>query len=186
MTDPTPASDVLKLAALDTYLKVLDPMAKDLRKRVTADMGRQGHEKLAAKLPDGIKLASVTRSDGRKTAKVTDEAAALAWCLKNHPEEIVTVQSIRPSFLAKLLAAAKTDGYGIDKPTGEVLPFIEVVQGNPYVTIFATDEGDARMEALAHGFAAMLEAGPAPESSFPANDPYDPAMADRLENGGYR
>lgn len=183
MTDNPGLTDAEKLAALGTYVKVLSETEKGLRAAVVADMGKRHVEKIGAYLPDGTKMASVSRSDGKRTARVTDEAKALAWCLRAHPEEVQTVQIIRPAYLKMLLELAVADeapagAVGMDPKTGEALPFIEVQQGSPYVTVTTTSEGKARMEALAHGFAGMLEAGTAPA--------YDPDFADRLENGGYR
>jgi hypothetical protein len=194
MTDMTKAE---KLAALETYLKVLDPMSKTLRTEVTKDMGDLHTEKVGAYLPDGTKMASVSRSDGKKSAKVVDSAAALAWCLKRYPDEIV--QAVNPAFLKKLTDIAGSlpvGSKGLDPATGEELPFIEVQQGSPYVTVTTTAEGRDRMAALANGFAGMLEAATDENGGPPVNTPswsagpgqgaqYDPAFADRLENGAY-
>lgn len=152
-------TDAEKLAALETYLKVLDPMSKTLRAKVTRDMGELHSEKVGAYLPDGTKMASVSRSDGKKFAKVVDSAAALAWCLKRYPDEIV--QAVNPAFLKKLTDVAGSlpvGSKGLDPTTGEELPFIEVQQGSPYVSVTTTAEGRDRMAALANGFAGMLEA----------------------------
>jgi hypothetical protein len=159
--DPTPSlTDGEKLAALETYLKVLKPAADALRAKVTADMGKMHVERVGAFLPDGTKLAAVSHSDGRKSVKVTDEAAALAWAERNYPDEVQTVRIIRPAFLKKLLDVAGSlpvGSAGLDTATGEVLPFITVSQGNPYVSVTTTDEGVERMAALANGFVAMIE-----------------------------
>jgi len=162
MTDNIPSglTDAEKLAAIETYLKVLKPVADALRARVTADMGAMHIERVGAFLPDGTKLAAVGHSDGRKSVKVTDEAGALAWAERNYPDEVQTVRVIRPAFLKKLLDVAGSlpvGSVGLDSATGEELPFIEVLQGNPYVTVTTTDEGVGRMATLANGFVAMIE-----------------------------
>jgi len=174
MTEMTPGdawrgvsglTDAEKLAALGTYVKVLSDAEKALRASVTADMGKRHVEKVGAYLPDGTKMASVSRSDGKKSVKLTDEAGALAWCRDRYPSEVMTVEIIRPAFLKKLLDIAGSlpvGSKGLDSATGEELPFIEVGQGSPYVTITTTGEGVERMTALARGFAGMLEAGPVP------------------------
>jgi hypothetical protein len=154
-------TDAERLAALETYLKVLDPIAKALRAQVTVDLGQRHVEKVGAYLPDGTKMASVGYSDGRTTVKVTDPDAALKWCEERYPDEIVTQKSINPAFLKKLTDAAKAAKVGLDPLTGEMLPFIEIVRGAPYVVVTTTAEGVDRMAGLANGFAAMLEA-PAP------------------------
>jgi hypothetical protein len=155
----TGLTDAEKLSALDAYLKVLKPAAEALRAQVTDDMGKRRVEKVGAYLPDGTKLASVTRSEGRISAHVTDEAAALKWCTERYPDEVETVRIIRPAFLKMLLDTAKDGDVGVDPRTGEVLPFIEVTQGSPFVTVLSTALGKERMAALANGFAAMIEGG---------------------------
>lgn len=158
---PPVLTDAEKLTAIETYLKTLTAMAKTLRATVTADMGTRRVERVGAYLPDGEKMGAVGYSTGRKSVKVTDEAAALAWCQNRYPGEVVAVEMIRPAFLKKLLDTAKAlpvDSAGVDPATGELLDFIQVSQGDPFVTVTTTDEGVARMETLAHGFAGMLEA----------------------------
>lgn len=160
---PDGLTDAEKLAALETYIKALKPIADRLRARVTIDMGNLKVERVGAYLGD-MRLAAVSRSEGRLSARVADEEAALIWCIEKHPEEVQTIQVIRPAFLKLLTDVAKADGAkpgdkGVDPKTGEELPFIEVVQGAPYVSITTTDEGVSRMGALANGFAGILEAG---------------------------
>jgi hypothetical protein len=130
MTDPGTVlklTDAERLAALETYLKVLDPIAKALRAKVTVDMGAKHVEKVGAYLPDGTKMASVGYSGGRKTAKVTDEQAALKWCLDKYPNEIV--KAINPAFLKVLLDVAKATVSvgepGVDPHTGEFVAMLE-------------------------------------------------------------
>jgi hypothetical protein len=154
-------TDAEKLAALGTYIRVLTGMEEQLRTAVEEDMGRRHVEKVGAYLPDGTKMASVSRSGGRKTAKVTNPSWALIWVRDRYPGEIV--ESINPAFLKKLtdyaLSNCTVGEHGVDPKTGEELPFITVEQGNPYVSIVTTPDGFAALTALAHGFARMLEAG---------------------------
>jgi hypothetical protein len=154
---PGGLTDAEKLAALETYLKVLKPTAETLRAAVTADMGKRRVERVGAYLPDGTKMAAVGYSSGRTSARITDETAALNWVLARYPTEVQVIKMIRPAFLKVLLDDAKANGVGIDKGTGEVLPFIEVSQGAPYVTVTTTTEGVERMASLANGFIGMLE-----------------------------
>lgn len=208
--NPPGLTDAEKLTALETYVKTLKTMTDALRAKITEDMGVRRVERVGAYLPDGSKLGAVGYSGGRKTAKVVDPAAALRWCLTRYPDEIV--KAINPAFLKALTDYALKTGEvgepGVDPRTSEVLDFIEVVQGNPYVSVTTTKEGVARMEALAHGFAGMLEAaatgenGEAPGGTIKwadgkvttpdwtggrlaPEDQYDPSFADRLENGAY-
>lgn len=155
---PDGLTDAEKLTALETYAKTIKVMTEALRARVTEDMGTRHDERVGAYL-GSTKLGSVTYRPGNKTAKVTDPAAALRWCLLRYPNEIV--RAVNPAFLTALLDYAKATGEvgepGVDPRTSEVLDFIEVVRGAPGVTVTTTKEGVARMQALAHGFAGMLE-----------------------------
>ncbi len=152
-------TDAEKLTALDMYLKALKPHSDALRAQVTEDFGVRHVEKVGAYLPDGTKIGSVTYRNGAKTARITDQRAALEWCLKEHPEQIM--QAIRPAFLDMLLDVAKKEGqvggHGVDPSTGQELDWIEVTQGSPVVTVTTTPEGKARMAQLAGGFARMIE-----------------------------
>lgn len=181
MTDIPELTEAEKLTALETYTKTLSGITTALRARVTEDMGARHVEKVGAYLPDGLKLGSVAYQPGNKSAKVTDPAAALRWCLAKYPDEIV--KAVNPAFLTALTDYAKKVGMvgepGVDPRDGEMLDFIKVVQGSPFVRVTTTEEGVARMQALAHGFTGMLEA-PKYEAQ-----PYDPDFADRLENGAY-
>jgi hypothetical protein len=183
--EPPKLTDAERLAALQAYLKALGPVEKGLRARVTRDMGIRHVERVGAYLPDGTKIAAVGYSEGNRTAKVVDAAAALAWCLKQYPGEVQTVQVVRPAFLKKLLdvAGSLPVGKGLDPETGEELPFIEVTRGDPYVTVTTTSAGVGRMEALALGFTRMLEG--APGGRLVPKGQHDPSFADRLENGAY-
>jgi hypothetical protein len=183
MTAPIPQelTDKQKLVALETYAKFIKAITDGLRIQVTKQMGQDDEERVGAKMPDGTKIGGITYSEGRRTAKVTDEDAALAWCERVHPSEVQTVKVIRPAYLKMLLDLAKADdapagAHGVDPATGEELAFIEVVQGAPFVSVTSTKEGTSRMAALAMGFPQHMLGG----------GQYDPGFADRLENGGYR
>lgn len=157
-------TDKQKLVALDTYIKYVSTIADSLRVRVTKQMGDADEERVGAKLPDGTKLGAISYSEGRRTAKVTDEANALAWCQRVHPSEVQTVTIIRPAYLKMLLDLAKADNapagaHGVDPETGEELDFIEVMQGAPYISVTATTEGKERMSELALGFPQMMIGG---------------------------
>lgn len=159
-TDVTVMTDAEKLAALETYMKALKAIGDTLRARVTEDMGDRRVERVGAYLPDGQKIASVGYSSGNKTAKVTDPAAALKWCVDRYPDEIV--RAINPAFLKLVLDTSKSGEVGepgVDPVSGEVLPFIEVTRGTAFVTVTTTPEGRSRMQALATGFAGTLESG---------------------------
>lgn len=162
MTSPQELTNAEKLTALETYAAFIKSIADGLRVQVAEEMGQAKAERVAAYMPDGTRIGSVTRCEGRKTAKVIDEAAALAWCKRAHPDEVMTVEIIRPAYLKMLLDLAKADDApagspGVDPATGEMLSFIQVEQGLPFVSVTKTKEGIDRMAALANGFTKALE-----------------------------
>lgn len=148
-----------KLTALTSYLKAIKPMEEHLRAATAADMAANRAERVGAFMPDGEKIGAVGYNPGNKKARVKDPAAALAWCLAKYPDAIV--QAINPTFLKNLTDHAAKVGEvgepGVDPRDGEALDFIEVERGAAFVTVTPTKEGVARMTALAHGFAGMLE-----------------------------
>jgi hypothetical protein len=158
MTEPHVPTKAEQLAALDMYLKALKPIAEALRAEVAKEMDSNHDERKGAYLPDGTKIASVTLNDGRRSARVTDEAKAVAWCMKHYPGEVETLYAIRPAFLSTILAASKDAGTGLDPRTGEALPFVEVSTGDKFVSIHPTDDGTASVLRLAHDFPEMIEA----------------------------
>lgn len=148
-----------KLTAVSAYLKAMKPLEEHLRAATLADMKANRAERVGAFMPDGEKIGAVGYNPGNKKAAVTDQAAALLWCFSKYPEEIV--RAVNPAFLKALTDYAAATGAvgepGVDPRDGEMLPFITVSQGNPFVTVTPTKEGVARMTALAHGFAGQLE-----------------------------
>lgn len=110
----------------------------------------------------GNELGTVTLAAGRVSARVTDEAAFLAWVQRNYPDETQTV--VREAFRKRLLdgAVAKSD-HGDPTavgPGGEVLPGVEVVHGQRHVAVRPTPEARDRMRTmLANSGLLALPAG---------------------------
>jgi len=64
-------------------------------------------------------------------AVVTDEAAFLAWVRRTRPDDVV--ETVRESTRKALLDAASKAGVAVDTTTGEVIPGVELVTGDPYL-----------------------------------------------------
>ena len=122
------------------------------------------NEKLAAELPDGTTIGTVGRSKPPRRPAVTDPAAVLAWVEANRPDEIV--RSVNPAFIRWLESQARAHGVAIDPTTGEIIPGVEMVTGNPSYQPSATDEGRAvvlaRLDELIRGGVLTLPAGASP------------------------
>ena len=125
--------DALAVAALKT-------LADDIRTTLDKDkdgllevMAEQGITGLAARLPDGTKVASLPYVGGEDRAQVVDEAALVAWMERNRPGEIV--KTVRKDTLKAVLDAATAAGQAVDPVTGEAIPGIEFGPATPYTQV---------------------------------------------------
>ena len=87
---------------------------------------------IAGKVGDQV-LCKASWTKGRQSIVVTDEAALLAWVKEHHPTEII--ESVNPAFLKTFTAV---DGQVIWQ--GEPVDFMEVRQGEPYISVKGNDE----------------------------------------------
>ena len=108
-----------------------------------AAMADLGAERIRVTDDDGTDLGAVSITAGRVSAKVTDPAAFQQWVADRHPSELV--QQVRESFTKKVLDQAVTAGDPVDAATGEVIPGVEVVAGEPFLTVRPTSEARSRM-----------------------------------------
>ncbi|MCX4778117.1 hypothetical protein [Streptomyces sp. NBC_01264] len=97
-------------AYLKTLLDVIDASYKrqrlEVQKLLDEAARESGTQQIAASLPDGTKIATISLTKGRAEAKVTDEAAFKAWVMANYDTEIERrfVAEVRGSFRSKLLS----------------------------------------------------------------------------------
>lgn len=101
-------------AAREAYLKTLLDAVDDAYKQTRAEVQKlldaaaeeTGTRQIAASLPDGTQIATVSISSGSAEAKVTDSEAFTAWVRDNFATEVERqfVTTVRPSFTKKLLA----------------------------------------------------------------------------------
>lgn len=123
-------------AARLALLKVIADRLKETKAvadgQVTA--GWRPKDRATAVLPGGSEIGAVTLVSGRKTARMVDETAFTAWVERTHPGEMETVTITRPNpnFVHRLMSAAQQIGHPVDAATGEEVPGIQVVQGDPY------------------------------------------------------
>jgi hypothetical protein len=108
---------------------------KKARAEVQAELdANRGLQQVAALLPDGRKVGTVSLTDPDPVAVVTDPDAYLAWVRDHHPgtDNVVRriVTEVRPAFTTALLAELTAAGrpQWCDKGTGEVhtVPGVEV------------------------------------------------------------
>ena len=120
-------------------------------------------DRLTATTPAGRDVGTVTLAKGKATASITDSGAYEEWVRATHPEAIETVPAttrINPEFTARLTSAARKNGVAVDAETGEIVPGIEVAQGEPYPMVkLAEDARAAVAEAWRDGSLTELVSG---------------------------
>lgn len=128
--------DLQALALEETALKTLADAVNDRLKEVKTAMQEAlvetGASRVDAKLADGTKVATISRSDAKPAAVVTDDKAFLDWARKYSPHNVTTrlVTEVRPAYTAALLAEMTAAGAAVvaDKETGVVedVPGVEI------------------------------------------------------------
>ncbi|MFD8407207.1 hypothetical protein ACFV1G_21280 [Streptomyces anulatus] len=125
-----------QLALEEAALKTLADTVMDRLKAVKAEMQTAltegGVGKVDATLPDGTKVAVISRTDSKPAAVITDPEAFLAWVRAAAPTEVTTrlVTEVRPAYTTALLAEMTAAGVAevSDKETGVVdsVPGVEI------------------------------------------------------------
>jgi len=128
----------------------------------------QGERKAA--VVAGQLIGHVTMAKGRRTAKVANEHALLAYVKAHHPTEIETVEQIQPAFLKRMLDDASKRGAHVDSDGVVVDGLIDVVDGEPYPMSKLAEDADiviagllARGELGVNGIKAIEDVGPLDE-----------------------
>lgn len=121
----------------------------DAAKRTVGELMRAtGAERVRVADTAGNNLGTVTLSAGRKGAKVTDPQAFARWVAKKYPTE--TTVAVNAAFQKRLLDAATAAGDPVDgiAADGELIPGVEISEGEPYVTVRPTAEARDRMRTM--------------------------------------
>jgi hypothetical protein len=133
-------SNLRELAREEATLKALADVVTDRLKAIRAETQaaldaaeeQTGTRQVAASLPDGTPVATISLTDPKPEAKVTDLEAFKAWVMREFPGEIERqfVAEVRPAFLDKVLAEMTAAGVArlVNKETGELhdVPGVEV------------------------------------------------------------
>lgn len=131
---------------------------KPVKVGLLADMLAAGVERIRVTDDDGVNLGAISVTAGSPKARIVDDRAFLAWVVDRYPGEVV--QMVRESFARMLLEGATAAGEPVDKSTGEVVPGVEIVPGDPYLTVRPAAGAKERMRetVLASGL-LQLPAG---------------------------
>jgi hypothetical protein len=112
-----------QLAPLESDVKTLTDQIEMLKVEAMAYM-----QSTRSKRTEPVNGFYLTRVAGRTTKRVTDEDAALDWLSLQEDEDITEYMKLDQK------AVIHTAEEHL-KATGEILPFIEVVQGQEYLTV---------------------------------------------------
>ncbi|MCI3271433.1 hypothetical protein [Streptomyces cylindrosporus] len=133
-------SNLRELALEEATLKALADVVNDRLKAIRAQTQsgldeadeQTGTRQIVAKLPDGTSIATLSLTDPKPEAKVTDAEAFQSWVMEAFPGEIERrfVAEVRPAFVDKVLGEMTAAGVArvVDKETGELhdVPGVEV------------------------------------------------------------
>ncbi|MGW1433096.1 hypothetical protein ACWD6K_31310 [Streptomyces sp. NPDC002431] len=128
--------DMQQLALEEASLKTLADTVMNRLKVVKAEMQEAlttgGVGRVDATLPDGTKVATISRTDPKPAAVVVDSDAFLGWVRKHSPANVTTrlVTEVRPAYTTALLAEMTAAGTAevSDRETGVVedVPGVEI------------------------------------------------------------
>lgn len=153
-------TDLRGLAVQAVALRLLADKVAERANRIRqelADALDVGDRKTAA-LDTGQAVGQIIYAKASWTAKVIDSCALAEWVNTHYPSEVQLVPTVRPAFLAAILAASKQACLPM-APDGTLdVPGITVTKGDPYITIKPDKAAEpALIEALRANQALALE-----------------------------
>jgi hypothetical protein len=136
---PEPSgSDPVATLALCKWLR---DRLKDWEAEAKAHLALLQGERKAA-VVGGQVVGHVTMAKGRRTARVANDAALLAYVKDHYPTEVEAVEQVRPAFLKQLLDGASKKGALVDSDGVVIDGLIDVVDGDPYPMSKLLDDAD--------------------------------------------
>jgi hypothetical protein len=121
--------DMRDAAARAVVFQVLEQRAKELKDAAKAELAQLQPGDTIGGSWDGQLLGKATMTNGRSKIVVTDQQRLVEWLQYSHPTEIVI--SANPAYVSTL---RDVNGVVIDKQ-GEPVPGVELVHGDPYVSV---------------------------------------------------
>lgn len=149
---------------LDTVKDAYDAARKDTRAALEASAEESGVRQVAAALPGGPDIATVSLSSGSAEARVTDDEAFKAWVIEHYATEVERrfVTEVRGAFREKVLGALTAAG-GIewaDPETGVIheVPGVAIApaRARTHSLRFKTGGKDKVMQAWREGRLAAV------------------------------
>lgn len=121
--------DLRDAAARAVAWQIIEQAAKARKDEARAELAALEPGDTIAGKWDGQLLGKATMTHGKSKVVITDHQQLVEWLQYTHPTEILI--SANPAYVATL---QHVGGVVIDKD-GAVVPGVEVVQGDPYVSV---------------------------------------------------
>lgn len=109
-------------------------------------------EKIKAVMPDGTVIGNVQRTELSQRVKVNLHQLA-PWVEKNRPDQIA--HTIQDAYLTYLMKLCKEHGHAFDEKTGEIIPGIELVEGESSFRVTPNENAKALVAQTFHEFLAL-------------------------------
>lgn len=113
---------------------VIAARAKELADAAKAELAELEVGDTVAGRYQGQIVAKATKTKGRRKIRVVNEVGFVEWVYRRWPDETWQIRSIGAAFRKKLEEQALALGALIDED-GVVCPHVEVVEGDPYITV---------------------------------------------------
>jgi hypothetical protein len=121
------------LTALKALADAVNARMKQVKTELEEQLEATGVTRLDAVLPDGTKVATISKTAPKAAAQVVDGPAFLAWVREHSPHNVMTVEQVRGAYQTALLEEMTKAGAveAVDEATGELLevPGVEIRQG---------------------------------------------------------
>ena len=133
MNEITTRDKVRTLLGAQALVDAAGAQVKAMRLELLGAMGPGDRTTIKA---DGEEVGKVWVTDPKARTVVEDSDAFLAWVREQHPDEVVMVPMVRPSYRDALIKSG-----GVDPETGEVVPGMAQTVGAPTMTVKPSDHG---------------------------------------------
>lgn len=141
-------------AARAVVFQVLEQAAKKHKDEAKAELAQlEPGDTIAGKWGDQL-LGKATMTTGRTKLVITDEQKLVEWLQWHHPEEIVL--SANPAWLRQIEERARGLGQPVDS-AGELVPGVDLVQGEPYVSVRKDKDAPFLVSQLLSGGRIQLD-----------------------------
>jgi hypothetical protein len=144
---PRRAADLTDPTATLALCRWLKNRIADWEAEAKRSLGLLAGERKAAVVAGQV-IGHVTMTKGRKSARVANETALLAYVKAHHPTEVETLEQIRPAFLKQLLDDAQKKGAMVDSDGVVIDGLIDVVEGDGYPMSKLAEDADIVVASL--------------------------------------